>query len=73
MTKACMHLTKDEEVVGNSDMGLQCLRPEGHTGPHMIQRSDGRYVIWQGSEEPWWDYVESDDVARFRDEANFTG
>ncbi len=22
------------------------MRPEGHDGPHMIQRLDGRYVVW---------------------------
>lgn len=73
MSEACMHLTKDEEVVGSPGMGLQCLRRKWHTGPHMIQRINGSYVIFGGSEEPWWDYVEPDDAVRFRDEADFTG
>ncbi len=30
---------------------LQCLRPAGHKGPHLIQRSSGEYIAWQYDEQ----------------------
>lgn len=27
--------------------GLECLRPHGHAGPHLIQREDGKYIAYE--------------------------
>lgn len=40
----------DKFTVDAGDVSQQCLRPEGHAGPHLIKRLDqvgGDYVLWE--------------------------
>jgi hypothetical protein len=78
MMKTCIHTTKHEGLVGCPNMGLQCMRPEAHSGPHMVQRvvRNREYVIFDGDETDvsfWYDYVAEGDEIRFRDEVDFKG
>lgn len=55
MCNRCDYLIDRFDIVGcdrftvpeNRDVALECLRPEGHTGPHLVLRHDGRYMIWK--------------------------
>ena len=57
MTRKCDWLQTRRDIVGvdeftvePGDVMQECLRPEGHAGPHLIKRLDqvgGDYVIWE--------------------------
>ncbi len=47
--ETCGILTHHYNLHGtrHSSEGLECLRPEGHAGPHLIQREDGKYIAYE--------------------------
>lgn len=45
----CDHLVEAERIGlhGEPEGWLQCLRKEGHDGPHLVLSSKGRYQMWE--------------------------
>lgn len=33
------------------DFSLECLLLDGHKGPHLVKRSDGKYFVWEQDNE----------------------
>lgn len=44
--KACREWTDVPAIVGGSE-SRECLRPQGHEGPHLIQRENGAYIVYE--------------------------
>lgn len=50
--ETCGILTRDYQITGEFFMrhkggGLECLRPWGHGGPHLVHRNCGGYVAFE--------------------------
>jgi len=45
----CGVLTHDIQIIGYSggEIYRECLRPEGHSGPHLIRRENGVFVAYE--------------------------
>jgi hypothetical protein len=57
----CGVLTFRGDITGYAQQPLECLRPDGHTGPHLIQREDGTYIAYEIDWECDCDYCHSSD------------
>jgi hypothetical protein len=53
------------KVAGSQEETCECLRPEGHYGPHLIQRNDGEYILFEWDWECDCEYCQSEDRARW--------
>jgi len=42
---------RDGHSSPGEDWWLECLRPQGHEGPHLVLRHSGEYISWEHDKE----------------------